>query len=78
MGKFHEVSHGASHRHIYTLDNWDNSLTVIPTGNSGIPASDHYCDQTEMYINGQYHEDYFSEELVKKNTEYKMLFIPVE
>jgi penicillin amidase len=77
-GKLFEVSHGASHRHIYTLDNWDKSLTVIPTGNSGIPASDHYCDQTEMYINGQYHEDYFSEELVKKNTEYKMLFIPAE
>jgi penicillin amidase len=62
-GSFHTVSpysyennapfdadHGSSHRHIFDLGNWDNSLTVIPTGNSGIPASKHYCDQTDLYI----------------------------
>ncbi len=76
LGNPSEVNHGASHRHIYTLYNWDNSLTIIPTGNSGIPSSDHYCDQTEMYINGEYHEDYFSEDLVKKNILYKMSFLP--
>lgn len=76
FGKPAEVSSGASHRHIYTLYNWDSSLTVIPTGNSGIPSSRHYCDQTELYLKGKYHGDYFSEELVKKNTVYKMSFIP--
>jgi penicillin amidase len=76
FGKPSEVTSGASHRHIYTLFNWDSSLTVIPTGNSGIPSSRHYCDQTELYLNGQYHGDYFSEELVKNNTVYKMSFLP--
>ena len=75
FGKPAEVDHGASHRHIYTLENWDNSITVIPTGNSGIPSSRHYCDQTDLYINGKYHEDYFSKDQVKKNSEYKMSFM---
>jgi penicillin amidase len=74
VGEPEKVYHGSSHRHIYMLDNWDNSLTVIPTGNCGIPSSKHYCDQTDLYISGKYHADYFSEELVKKNAKYKMTF----
>ncbi len=69
-----DANHGASHRHIFDLSNWDNSLTVIPTGNSGIPASSHYCDQTGLYVNGKYHADYFSLEKVKENKKYYMKF----
>jgi len=71
-----ESNHGSSHRHIFDVGNWDNSLTVIPTGNSGVPASRHYCDQTEMYLNGQYHPDYFSKELIMSHARYKMKFTP--
>jgi len=67
------VTHGASQRHIYDTSNWDRSLVVIPTGVSGIPAGDHYCDQTELYVNNKYHSDYFSRELVEKNAKYKMI-----
>lgn len=74
FGEPDKVNHGSSHRHIYTLDNWDNSLTVIPTGNCGIPSSKHYCDQTDLYMSGKYHADYFSEEQVRKNAKYKMTF----
>jgi penicillin amidase len=87
-GSFHTVSpfsydpnkpfianHGASHRHIFDLGNWDNSLTLIPTGNSGIPSSRHYCDQTEMYVQGKYHPDHFSKEKVMANTAYHMKFV---
>ena len=87
-GSFHTVSpysysnvgsflsdHGASHRHIFDLSNWDNSITVIPTGNSGIPASPHYCDQTQLYIDGKYHPDHFSREAVEKNAVYRMRFV---
>lgn len=86
-GSFHTVSpfgydsnkpfdaiHGASHRHIFDLSNWDNSFTVIPTGNSGIPASPHYCDQTTFYVNGKYHPDYFSKEKVLNSAKYHMKF----
>jgi len=67
-----EVDHGASHRHIYSISNWDNSLSVIPTGTSGIPASKYFCDQTEMYVNGKYHHDFFSYGKVKESGKYKM------
>jgi penicillin amidase len=69
-----DCNHGASHRHIYDLSNWDNSVTVIPTGNSGIPSSRHYCDQTSLYINGNYHMDHFSKVNVKANVLYHMMF----
>ena len=53
----YKVNHGASHRHIFDVNNWDASKTIIPTGTSGIPASDYYLDQTGLYINNQYHAD---------------------
>jgi penicillin amidase len=67
------VTVGASHRHIYSLGNWDESITVIPTGVSGIPASPHYCDQTKPYIENRYHSDYFSRDLVQTNAKYRMV-----
>jgi penicillin G amidase len=72
------VEHGASHRHIYSLSNWDSTLSVIPTGNSGVVTSEFYLDQTELYVNGKYHYDYFSEKAVEENAKYKMVFIPAE
>ncbi len=68
----YEVNHGASQRHIFNTANWDQSFTVIPTGNSGIPASQHYCNQTSLYIKDQYHQDVFSLQEIKKETKYKM------
>jgi penicillin amidase len=73
-----QVNHGSSHRHIYTFDNWDESLTIIPTGNSGIPASNGYCNQTDMYIEGVYHDDLFSREAVESNAAFHMYFRAVE
>ncbi len=67
-----DVVHGASERHVYSVGNWDNSFTVIPTGNSGIPASINYCDQTEMYVNNEYHKDYISIDKIKENAVYIM------
>jgi penicillin amidase len=68
--------HGSSHRHIFTVGDWDNSLTIIPTGQSGIPASKFYCDQTSMYLAYKYHSDPFSQGSVEKVKEYSMKFLP--
>ena len=75
VGDPFDVTWGASHRHIYPLANWDESLTVIPTGISGIPASPFYCDQTQLYVENEYHPDYFSRDLVEKNALYRMIII---
>lgn len=72
------VNHGASERHIYSLANWNDSKTVIPTGNSGIPASKYYCNQTKLYVNNLYHNDIVSVPIVKQQAKYVMKIIPNE
>ncbi len=72
----YETHHGASHRHIFSTKNWDESETVIPTGTSGIPASKFYLDQTELYIHNQYHSDLFTGEEVENASVYKMKMLP--
>lgn len=76
MGYSYDAIHGASQRHIFDVADWTRSETVIPTGTSGIPASPFYCNQTDMYVNNQYHADYFSEKQVLENAVYKMKLIP--
>lgn len=61
---------GASHRHIYSLADWDESWTVIPTGISGVPSSPHYCDQTSIYLDNRYHKDLVSRDQIEKSTFY--------
>jgi penicillin amidase len=70
-----KVNHGASERHIFDTGDWDRSLTVIPTGTSGIPASKHYCDQTQMYVTNGYHTDYVSRNKVEGKALYRMKFL---
>lgn len=69
------VDHGASERHIFDLSDLDGSLTVIPTGTSGVPASRHFCDQTGLYVNNQYHTDYLTREKVESTARYRMKLI---
>jgi len=66
------VTAGASHRHVYSTADWNMSRSIIPTGSSGIPASEHYCDQTELYIKGISHPDHVRRDLVEKDARYTM------
>ncbi|MCP4310455.1 MAG: penicillin acylase family protein [Bacteroidetes bacterium] len=74
LGKSFVANHGASERHIFNTANWDKSLTVIPTGTSGVPASPHYLDQTALYVNNLFHNDPFSREAVESSMKYKAVF----
>jgi penicillin amidase len=74
LGESFVADHGASERHIFNTADWDRSLTVIPTGTSGVPASPHYLDQTELYVHNRYHNDHFSREAVEAGMRYRALF----
>lgn len=50
----YSFSHGASFRGIFDLGTPDNSLYVIPTGQSGIPFSPHYRDLFPLWLDGGY------------------------
>ena len=68
--------HGASERHIFNTADWDKSLTVIPTGTSGIPGSPFYLSQTETYLNNGFYSEPFSDAAVDAAKKYQIIFKP--
>jgi penicillin G amidase len=76
FNNIYKVNHGASHRHVYDLADWNNSKTIIPTGTSGIPASDFYLDQTEKYLSNSYHADPYTIEAITTNARFRMILHP--
>jgi len=75
-GRDFVVDHGASERHIFNTADWDESFTVIPTGASGVPASEFYLSQTRTYVENGFFKDAFTPEAVKKAAKYVMVFKP--
>jgi penicillin amidase len=71
------VNHGASERHIFNTADWDESFTIIPTGESGVLSSEFYLSQMKDYIDGKFYRDAFSEEAVKKAAKYQLRLLPV-
>ncbi|HKJ30541.1 MAG TPA: penicillin acylase family protein, partial [Balneolales bacterium] len=45
---------GPSIRRIVDFSDLKSTYTVLPTGQSGNPLSDHYDDQVQLWLNGQY------------------------
>jgi penicillin G amidase len=45
---------GASIRRIVDLSDLSSSESILPTGQSGNPLSDHFGDQTELWLSGKY------------------------
>jgi len=70
------VNHGASERHIFNTANWDESYTVIPTGASGVPASEFYLSQAKTYIENRFYKDAFTDSAVKEAAKYTLKLIP--
>ena len=50
----YEVTAGPSTRRIIDFSDVENSITVIPTGQSGNVFSKHYKDQAQKYLNGEF------------------------
>ena len=48
------VTAGPSTRRIIDFSDIENSMSIIPTGQSGVPFSKHYRDQAEMYLEGKF------------------------
>ena len=51
----YHVTWGPAARMILDLHNWDNSVSVNSTGQSGQPLDPHYRDQVPLYISNLYH-----------------------
>ncbi len=51
---YYKTSSGPSTRRIIDFSDIENSISILPTGQSGNPFSKHYDDQAEMFINGSF------------------------
>ncbi|WP_394749194.1 penicillin acylase family protein [Spongiimicrobium salis] len=50
----YQVKGGPSTRRIIDFSDIENSMSILPTGQSGNPFSKYYEDQAEMFVNGQF------------------------
>ncbi len=50
----YDVKAGPSTRRIIDFSDVENSISILPTGQSGNPFSEHYDDQAEMYSKGEF------------------------
>lgn len=69
------VHAGPSTRRIVDFSNINQSMTVSPTGQSGNPMSEHYQDQAEMFIAGEFRPTWINRESIVNNSE-KLILSP--
>jgi penicillin amidase len=72
----YRVYHGPSMRMITDWSDLDGSLAVLPTGQSGLRASDHYADQTPLWLNGEYHPMRMERALIEAEATSKLVLRP--
>lgn len=66
---------GPSTRRVIDFSDIENSMSILPTGQSGNPFSKHYNDQSEMFATGKFRKMKMNnEEIIKTST--KLVFIP--
>lgn len=68
----YNVIAGPSTRRLIDFAEPEESLTILPTGNSGHLRSPHYADQAELFIRGEYRPAYMSPELVEMHGVHRM------
>ncbi|MFK7049451.1 Acyl-homoserine lactone acylase QuiP precursor [Flavobacterium columnare] len=69
----YEISAGPSTRRVIDFSDIENSVSILPTGQSGNPMSKHYNDQAQMYIKGQFRKMKMNKEEIQA-TSTKLLF----
>jgi penicillin amidase len=72
----YEVDWAPSMRMVVSLDDLDDSRWINLTGVSGHPFSDHYVDQTDLWVEGETLPWYFSRERVEDSAEDTLRLVP--
>ena len=70
------VTAAPSMRMVVSLADWDDSRWINLTGVSGHPASSHYSDQTELYVDGETLPWAYSREAVEAAAEDTLVLVP--
>ncbi len=71
----YEVKGGPSTRRVVDFSDIENSVSILPTGQSGNPMSKHYSDQAKMYNKGQFRKMKLNRKEIV-STSSKLVFLP--
>ena len=71
----YEVKAGPSTRRIIDFSDVENSVSILPTGQSGVASSKHYNDQSEMYAQGKFRKMKINKKEIEA-TSTKLVFVP--
>ncbi len=70
----YKVYAGPSTRRIIDFSDVENSVSILPTGQSGVISSEHYEDQNEMYNKGEFRKMKLNkDEIIKSSTKLTIL-----
>lgn len=71
---FYKVNSGPSTRRIIDFSDVENSISILPTGQSGNPLSKHYDDQAQMYVNGEFRKMMMNKQEIEETAEAVLIF----
>lgn len=72
----YEVGSGPSTRRVIDFSDVENSISILPTGQSGNPFSKYYQDQAEMYVKGEFRKMMMNRTAIIESSDSKLVFIP--
>ena len=72
----YKVRSGASMRILIDLADMQNSLSVIPTGQSGHPLSPHYQDQATLFHEGKFRPQLMNRKMILSNARHTLTLNP--
>jgi penicillin amidase len=73
---FSATAYSASYRQVFDTGDWDRGVFILPTGQSGHPASPHYADMVSAWRNGEYRPLPFSPQAVRDQAEETIQLTP--
>ncbi|GLU44632.1 penicillin acylase family protein [Allomuricauda sp. NBRC 101325] len=71
---YYKVNVGPSTRRIIDFSDVENSISILPTGQSGNPLSKHYKDQAQMYANGEFRKMMLNKKEIEETAESILTF----
>ena len=74
--KAYAMGLGPAYRIISDPADWDASLSIIPSGQSGQPFSPHYADQIESWLAMSYHKLPFTLPAIESAAQHTLRLTP--
>ncbi|NJB35776.1 penicillin acylase family protein [Croceivirga sp. JEA036] len=75
---FYKVSSGPSTRRVIDFSNIDESVSILPTGQSGNPFSSHYKDQTAKYLKGEFRKMLMNKKEIQEKSKNVLVLKPLK